>query len=62
MDYTLINYDVKSWEGRAYDYGVSKLKEFGLPTDNMYYDDDLIIRGLVMDKEKGNLVKIDKFG
>ena len=62
MDYTLIGYDVAAWEGRAYDYGLQKLKEFGLPTDDMEYDNGLIIRGLVIDKEKGNIVKIDRFG
>ncbi|TVU22389.1 hypothetical protein EJB05_32081 [Eragrostis curvula] len=62
MDYTLIHYNVKAWEGRAYDYGMENLKSMGFPVDDLEFDPDLVIRGLVMDKEKGNLVKADRFG
>ncbi|KAE9455037.1 hypothetical protein C3L33_13071, partial [Rhododendron williamsianum] len=53
MDYTLMHYNVMAWEGRAYDYCMDNLKSMGFP---------LVIRGLVIDKEKGNLVKADRFG
>ncbi|BBN07446.1 hypothetical protein MPTK1_4g03850 [Marchantia polymorpha subsp. ruderalis] len=62
MDYTLVHYNVKAWEGRAYDYGIAQLKSMGYPVDGLKFDPDLVMRGLIMDKEKGNLVKADRFG
>lgn len=62
MDYTLIHYNVMAWEGRAYDYGMANLGSMGFPVDGLQFDPDLVIRGLIMDKEKGNLVKADRFG
>ncbi|KAJ6319018.1 hypothetical protein OIU76_014374 [Salix suchowensis] len=62
MDYTLIHYNVKAWEGRAYDYCMRNLQSLGFPVDGLAFDPDLVIRGLVIDKEKGNLVKADRFG
>ncbi|BBG92984.1 HAD-superfamily hydrolase, subfamily IG, 5'-nucleotidase [Prunus dulcis] len=61
MDYTLIHYNVIAWEGRAYDYCMENLKKVGFPVDGLAFDPDLVIRGLVIDKEKGNLVKADRF-
>ncbi|CAD6213077.1 unnamed protein product [Miscanthus lutarioriparius] len=51
-----------TWEGRAYDYGMDNLKSMGFPVDDLKFDPDLVIRGLVIDKEKGNFVKADLFG
>ncbi|XP_048562934.1 5'-nucleotidase domain-containing protein 4 isoform X1 [Triticum urartu] len=62
MDYTLIHYNVMAWEGRAYDYGMANLKSMGFLVDDLEFDPDLVIRGLIMDKVKGNLVKADRFG
>ncbi|XP_057417156.1 uncharacterized protein LOC130711506 [Lotus japonicus] len=62
MDYTLVQYNVRAWEGRAYDYCMENLKNMGFPVDGLEFDPDLVIRGLVIDKEKGNLVKADRFG
>ncbi|XP_042055138.1 5'-nucleotidase domain-containing protein 4-like isoform X1 [Salvia splendens] len=62
MDYTLIHYNVAAWEGRAYDYCMENLRNMGFPVDGLAFDPDLVIRGLVIDKEKGNLVKADRFG
>ncbi|EXB75646.1 hypothetical protein L484_026123 [Morus notabilis] len=62
MDYTLMHYNVMAWEGRAYDYCMENLKKIGFPVDGLAFDPDLVIRGLVIDKEKGNLVKADRFG
>lgn len=62
MDYTLVHYNVMAWEGRAYDYGMANLRSMGFPVDGLEFDPDLVIRGLVMDKERGNLVKADRFG
>ncbi|XP_061354796.1 uncharacterized protein LOC133299353 [Gastrolobium bilobum] len=62
MDYTLMHYNVMAWEGRAYDYCMENLKNMGFPVDGLAFDPDLVIRGLVIDKERGNLVKADRFG
>lgn len=62
MDYTLIHYNVMAWEGRAYDYCMDNLKSMGFPVDGLEFDPNLVIRGLIMDKERGNLVKADRFG
>ncbi|KAK1278591.1 hypothetical protein QJS04_geneDACA015797 [Acorus gramineus] len=53
---------IRAWEGRAYDYGMDNLRGMGFPVDGLQFDPDLVIRGLIMDKEKGNLVKADRFG
>nr|XP_034925778.1 cytosolic purine 5'-nucleotidase-like isoform X2 [Populus alba] len=52
----------EAWEGRAYDYCLGNLRSMGFPVDGLAFDPDLVIRGLVIDKEKGNLVKADRFG
>lgn len=62
MDYTLMHYNVMAWEGRAYDYCMENLRNVGFPVDGLAFDPNLVIRGLVIDKEKGNLVKADRFG
>ena len=62
MDYTLIHYDVNAWEGRAYQYGLESLREQGCPVDGLKFDSKLVIRGLILDKERGNLIKVDRFG
>ncbi|MED6142737.1 hypothetical protein PIB30_000299 [Stylosanthes scabra] len=62
MDYTLVQYNVMAWEGRAYDYCMENLRNMGYPVDGLSFDPDLVIRGLVIDKERGNLVKADRFG
>ncbi|KAL6343770.1 hypothetical protein AAG906_027540 [Vitis piasezkii] len=62
MDYTLMHYNVMAWEGRAYEYCMDNLRNMGFPVDGLAFDPNLVIRGLVIDKEKGNLVKPDRFG
>ncbi|KAJ6722174.1 5'-NUCLEOTIDASE DOMAIN-CONTAINING [Salix viminalis] len=51
-----------SSRGRAYDYCLENLRSMGFPVDGLAFDPDLVIRGLVIDKEKGNLVKADRSG
>lgn len=41
---------------------MENLKNMGFPVDGLAFDPDLVIRGLVIDKERGNLVKADRFG
>ncbi|XP_077217749.1 uncharacterized protein LOC143852238 isoform X2 [Tasmannia lanceolata] len=62
MDYTLIQYNLMAWEGRAYDYIMANLKSMGFPVDGLEFDHKLVIRGLIMDKDRGNVVKADRFG
>lgn len=62
QDYTLIHYDVNAWEGKAYAYGLQWLREAGCPVEGLRFDPDLVTRGLIVDKELGNLLKVDRFG
>ena len=62
MDYTLIHYDVNAWEGKAFAEGVANLQEMGCPVDGLTFQPDLVIRGLIVDKQLGNVVKADRFG
>jgi HAD superfamily 5'-nucleotidase-like hydrolase len=62
MDYTLIHYDVKCWERAMYEYLKRKLLELGWSVGNLQYVPGMIIRGLVLDKKLGNIVKPNRFG
>lgn len=62
MDYTLIHYRTQAWEGRAYGRMVELLRDQGWPLKNLDFDPDLVIRGLVIDLELGNVVKPNRFG
>eukprot|EP00959_Pyramimonas_sp_CCMP1952_P471110 9497870-Pyramimonas_sp.AAC.1 len=42
MDYTLVAYDVQAWEGRAYQYGIEKLREWRWPVEGLSFDPDLV--------------------
>ncbi|MCW8985071.1 MAG: HAD-IG family 5'-nucleotidase [Thermoanaerobaculales bacterium] len=62
MDYTLVHYRADVWEQRVYD----RLKELfvadGWPIQDLRFDPSLVIRGLVIDTELGNIVKANRFG
>jgi len=62
MDYTLVHYRADVWEQRVYD----RLKEMfvadGWPIEDLEFDPDLVIRGLVIDTDLGNIVKANRFG
>jgi len=62
MDYTLIHYNVERWENAMYEYLKRKVLELGWPVDDLAYVPDMIIRGLVLDKKLGNIVKPNRFG
>ena len=62
MDYTLISYHVKHLEEMAYEHLKEKLLELGWPIENLRYDPEMVIRGLVIDKKLGNIVKPNRFG
>ena len=62
MDYTLVHYRVDEWERRAH----SRVKELliadGWPVAHLEFDPQLVIRGLIIDTELGNIVKANRFG
>jgi 5'-nucleotidase len=62
MDYTLVNYDVKLLEEMAFNQIKKKLISLDWPLDALSYDPDMMIRGLVIDKKLGNIVKPNRFG
>ena len=62
MDYTLIHYNVREWENTAFEHVKRNFIEQGWPLQDLEYDHELMIRGLVIDKELGNVVKADRFG
>ncbi|MGB3545133.1 HAD-IG family 5'-nucleotidase [Rubrivirga sp.] len=62
MDYTLVHYHVALWEERAYGYIKDGLARLGWPVADLEFDPDLVVQGLVMDTERGNVVKANRFG
>eukprot|EP00873_Tetraselmis_striata_P025773 jgi/Tetstr1/446037/TSEL_033639.t1 len=62
MDYTLIHYNVNEWEGLSFEYGLDYLRSIGCPVEGLKFKPELAIRGLILDKKLGNLVKVDRFG
>jgi 5'-nucleotidase len=62
MDYTLVHYDSERWERSAYEYMKRAFAARGWPVAKLEFDPDLVSLGLVMDLERGNLVKANRFG
>jgi 5'-nucleotidase len=62
MDYTLVHYQVEAWERRAYEHIRERLMAMGWPVGHLTFDPVLAIRGLIIDTEKGNLLKANRFG
>ncbi|MBI4955688.1 MAG: HAD-IG family 5'-nucleotidase [Myxococcales bacterium] len=62
MDYTLVHYRVVDWERRAYEHLRARLAETGCPVDDLEFDPELVMRGLVIDTEHGNVLKVNRFG
>ena len=62
MDYTLVQYDTRAWEERAYEHVRRRLAALGMPTADLAFDPELVIRGLVIDTELGNVIKCNRFG
>jgi len=62
MDYTLIHYRVEEWERRAYEHLKARLLARGYPVEGVDFDPELVIRGLIIDTELGNLLKVNRFG
>jgi HAD superfamily 5'-nucleotidase-like hydrolase len=62
MDYTLLHYRVDEWERQAYEHLRRKFLDQGWPVADLAFDPTLIVRGLVIDTELGNVVKANRFG
>lgn len=62
MDYTLIHYHVEDWERCAYQHLQERLAALGWPVEGLRFDPQAVIRGLIIDRELGNLVKANQFG
>ncbi|MFO7155377.1 MAG: HAD-IG family 5'-nucleotidase [Pseudomonadota bacterium] len=65
MDHTLAVYSREEIEQLAFDLTVEKLvHSFGYPRAllDIRYDPTFVMRGLVIDKEHGNILKLDRFG
>jgi len=65
MDYTLAIYHRRAIEELSFDMTLAKLvRERGYSPNigNIKYDQQFVIRGLVVDREAGNLFKMDRFG
>lgn len=62
MDYTLIHYRVDEWERLAYEHLKAWLLARNFPVEGLSFDADLVIRGLIIDTEHGNLLKVNRFG
>jgi len=65
MDYTLAIYHLRRLEQLSYDLTVDRLiKHCGYADDirQVPYDHSFVLRGVFVDKVRGNLLKIDRFG
>lgn len=62
MDYTLVHYHVEEWEKRAYEYLKQQFLSQGWPVQDLQFNPQLVCRGLVIDTEKGNIIKTNRFG
>jgi HAD superfamily 5'-nucleotidase-like hydrolase len=62
MDYTLLHYRVDEWERTAYEYLRGQLAGLGWPVAELAFDPELFVRGLIVDRELGNIVKANRFG
>jgi len=63
MDYTLAIYNKNEMELKAFSFSIDKLVSYkGYPEfiKELKYDPNYVIRGLVIDKDKGNILKIDR--
>ena len=63
MDYTIVHYKWREWELLAYECTKRVLLGIGFPVEDLEFDDaDLACRGLVIDVDRGNFLKIDRHG
>ena len=61
MDHTLVLYNRENFENLAFHATVKKFVEHGYPEEllKLKFDPNFVIRGLLVDRDKGNLLKVD---
>lgn len=65
MDYTLVRYYTEAFERFTYEIVKSKLiqvKKYPKILETLEFDFELTIQGLVIDKQRGNLLKVSRYG
>jgi 5'-nucleotidase len=65
MDYTLAIYHMRRIEQLSFEMTLKRLIEhYGYPPEvsQVLYDHQFVMRGLVVDKANGNLIKMDRYG
>lgn len=65
MDYTLVTYNVPAFEEATYKIVLQKLvHDLGYPKEilKLEFNPKFIIRGLVIDIEQGNFIKVNRYG
>lgn len=62
LDYTLVRYIPETFEKLAFHETTKKLVELGYPKEilDWEFDHNFVMRGLIIDKNKGNILKIDR--
>ncbi|HDH03282.1 MAG TPA: HAD family hydrolase, partial [Actinobacteria bacterium] len=58
----LVRYTTREWERRAYHHAKLQVADRGWPVDDLEFDPTLVIQGLTIDLELGNLLKVTRFG
>jgi HAD superfamily 5'-nucleotidase-like hydrolase len=53
---------VEVWERHAYEHLRTKLTDQAWPVEGLAFDPQMVIRGLIIDIERGNLLKANRFG
>ena len=64
MDYTLVRYDSHAFEEMTYKEIIKKLtdvKNYPAPVKNLKFEFNRAIRGLVIDKPHGNILKLSTY-
>ena len=62
MDYTLVHYHPHGWEQRAYDTLLEYIHHHHTDTPPLSFNPKAVIRGLIIDIELGNILKVCQFG
>lgn len=65
MDHTLIRYHTEAFEAATHKIVLEKLitgKQYPKNISSFKFDYDLAVRGLILDKRKGNLLKVSRHG
>ncbi|MDA9951388.1 HAD-IG family 5'-nucleotidase [Oligoflexaceae bacterium] len=61
MDHTLLRYRRETFECKVFSMALERLIQMGYPKNlsRLEFNPDSVIRGLLVDKERGNLIKVD---